>query len=393
VLQTTILTYAILLAIDVGLALPDVPGLLSDPERLRAAVERTTLPEVRAYFANRFPRERSGSLVSLLSRLDTLLMHPSMKEMLSAPGMIRFDRLIEDAVTIIDMSGAPAGIRELATFLGSVVFTKIVRAVFARRVGRDSPPITIIADEFQSLLSPEVAGDFEAILTKARSQKAFVWMLCQQIAQVEAASSTLLRIIKTNTNYQLLFRANAEDGKALDYIFPVTGRVPRDDHGSSDPRTPRAMLSESDERRRIVEMVPSMPDRTFWFWNRRRPYRALLARSPDISIRRAEAQAARLPRELVASLARGVLAVPRDELRAQRAPTVAATQRETGTTPAAGAPAEDEVAPASTVQPTEHVRDDETGGTAPVREGVAPTSSERPPAARRGRGARRPRLG
>lgn len=393
VLQTTILTYAILLAIDVGLALPDVPGLLSEPERLRAAVERTTLPEVRAYFANRFPRERSGSLVSLLSRLDTLLMHPSLRDMLAAPGMIRFDRLIDDAITIIDLGGAPAGIRELATFLGSVIFTKLVRAVFARRVGRGTRPVTIIADEFQSLLSPEVAGDFEAILTKARSQKAFLWMLCQQTAQVEAASSTLLRIIKTNTNYQLLFRANEEDARALDYIFPVTGRVPRDAHASSDPRTPRVMLSESDERRRIVETVPSMPGRTFWFWNRRRPYRALLAQSPAISIERARRDAGGLPPELAAAISRGVLTAPHDELRGRPAPTVTATQRETGTTPTTGVPVEDEVAFASTVQPTAHARDDETVGTAPVREGAAPMISERPPAARRGRGARRPHLG
>lgn len=398
VLQSTILSYALLLAIDVGLTLPDVPGLLSDHARLHEAVGRTRLPEVRAYFANRFPRERSGSLVSLLSRLDTLLMHPTLREMLSAPGMIRFDRLIEDAVTIIDLGRAPAGMRELGRFFGSILFQKLVRAIFARRIERDTPPVTIIADEFQALLSPEIAGDFEAVLTQTRSQRAFLWLLCQQTAQVEAVSGTLLRILKTNSNYQLLFRANADDARALDHIFPVTGQIPRDRRGFADPRVPRATMPASEERRRIVDAVPNLPDRVFWFWNKRRPYRAILARSPNVSLEHALASAADLPDEVRGQIQRGVLAVSR------RAAVARHVEPEAGTVPAAeeSAPGELELNAPRVDGPddgaaldSEPCAQEETTLAPPARDEApaeAPTAEAIRPVRRR-RGTRTPRLG
>ncbi|MFI5297841.1 MAG: type IV secretory system conjugative DNA transfer family protein [Polyangiales bacterium] len=349
-LQTTILNYALMLAIDVGLTLPDLPKLLSDPEILRAAVARSTMPEVQSYFATRFPREKSGSLISLLSRLDTLLMHVHLRKMLSAPGMIRFDRLIEDAVTIIDLGRAPAGIRELSRFFGSILFQKIVRAVFARRIDDDTPPVTIVADEFQSLLSKEVAADFDAILTQARSQRAFLWMLCQQVAQVQAVSGTLLDIIQTNSSCELLFRANVNDARALDHIFPIVKNIPRDRVGSADPRVARPMMSEAEERRQIVESVPQMPDRVAWYWNQRRPYRALLMRSPDVNREGAVRLAATLPAAVREALARGVLATPTASTDDRPAP--AATAARQPLTPDSDAP------PAST--PSVRADSDET---------------------------------
>lgn len=314
VLQAGVLKYALLAAIDVGLCFTEVPQLLQDAALLRGVVERTRLPEVRAYFAERFPRERAGSLAALLSRLDSLLMYPTLRRMLSARGMIRFDRLLERAVTVIDLGGAPAGMRELSAFFGQLIFQKIVRATFARRVGPETLPTTIMADEFQEMLSPEIAADFERFLTLARSQRVFLWCLFQQAAQVEKVSPVLLRILRTNTNYQLMFRSSLEDAKAMSHILPVTGVVPKERPGFPDPRTPPVMLTPDEERKILVEQVPHMPDRLFWFWNRRRPYGAILTKSPTLSVKDMQARAAKLPRELAAFVRHGVLAVGKAEL-------------------------------------------------------------------------------
>lgn len=313
VLQSTVLKYALILAIDVGLSLPDVPELLQNDELLSGAVARTSLPEVRAYFANRFPRERAASVASLLSRLDSLLMHPTLKRMLSTDRMIRFDRLLEQAITVIDLGGAPAGMSEVSRFFGQLLFQKIVRAIFARQVREDSPPVTVIADEFQAMLVPDIASDFERVLTLARSQRVFLWCLFQQAAQVEAVSPTLLRILRANTNYQATFRANLEDARLMSHILPVTGTVQRERQGFPDPRTPAQTLTVDEERRILVEQVPSLPDRSFWFWNRRRQYPAQLMRSPTIRLDRLEQRAASLgpARDIVS---RGVLALSREEL-------------------------------------------------------------------------------
>lgn len=314
VIQKNTLLKALMLAMDRGLTLPEIPELLQNDALLRGAVRACRLQEVRSYFASRFPKERSASVASLLSRLDGLLMHPTLRRMLSSRGMIRFDRLLEGAITIVDLGGAPAGMSEVSRFFGQIVFRKLVRAIFARRVERDTPPVTVIADELQAMLSPEIAADFDRVLTLARSQRVFLWCLFQQAAQVESVAPTLLRILRTNTNYQAVFRASIEDARLLSHILPVSGAVPRDRQGFPDPRTPRQLLTPDEERRRLVEQVPSLPDRVFWFWNRRRPYPAILARSPTLDIDGLKARADELPDEIRALVARGVLAVPRDEL-------------------------------------------------------------------------------
>jgi hypothetical protein len=313
-LQSTVLKFALQLAIDVGLSFGDLPFLLSNETLLAGAVGRCRLPDVRDYFTARFRRERAGSVASLLSRIDHLLMHPSLKRMLSAPGMLRCDRLLTDAVTVVDMTGAPAGMAEVASFVGQILFRKLIRAVFSRQIDGRTPPVNIMADEFQAMLSPEIGADFERVLTRARSQKAFLWLLFQQAAQVEAVSPLLMRILKTNTNYQLMLRSGADDARALAHILPVAGNVPRERAGFPDPRNPTGTITEDEERRRLVEQVPSLPDRFGWFWNRRRPYPAILLRSPTMDIAMLERGAARLPREIRELIATGILAADEREL-------------------------------------------------------------------------------
>jgi len=315
VLQTAVLKYTLLLAIDTGLTLVDVPKLLQDEELRQGAVVRCRLPEVKAYFAERFPRERAGSLASLLSRLDTLLMYPTLRRMLEAPGMIRFDRLIENAITIIDLGGAPAGMSELGQFFGQLLFHKLVRAIFARRVGPRTPPVTVVADEFQVLVGADLAGDFERVLTLARSQKVFLWAMFQQPAQVERLSPTLLRILRTNCNYHVLFRSSVEDARLLGDVLPIMGNIPREQPGFPDPRSPTAMLRPEEERRTLVAQVPSMPDRLFWLWNRRRQYPAILTRSATISPKAMASAAKSLDPQLRSLVSRGVLAVGEAEMR------------------------------------------------------------------------------
>lgn len=316
VIQSNVLRMALILLIDQGLTLPDLPRVLEDGALLRALATRTRVPEVRAYFLERFPRERAASVGALLTRLDTIVMYPGLKRMLMAPGCVRFERLLEDAITIIHLGGSPAGLRDVARFFAMLTFGRIQRAIFARRVTEHSPPVRIIADEFQEMLSPDVADDFERVLTLARSQKAFLTVLFQQAASVEKVSSTLLRVIKTNSNYHVAFRANDEDVRAMSHVLPVTGRVPRETSGFPDPRTPPTFLTPEEERRRLIEQTVRMPDRLFWFLDRQAAHGAVLTRSPTISIDAMKAQAATLPEEIRTLIRRGVLALSREEIEA-----------------------------------------------------------------------------
>ncbi len=313
-LQRNVLVQALMLASDVGLTFADVPRLLHDAAFLRGALGRTRLPEVRAFFAERFGRERGSSVASLLSRLDVVLMHPGLRRLLSARGMVNFSRLLPNALTIVDLGGAPAGMRPLATFFGQLLFGRIVRATFARTVTDRSPPVTVFADEFQELLGPDVASDFERFLTLARSQRVFLWSMFQQAAQVEAVSPLLLRILRTNTNYAILGRSDPADARAMAYALPGTAGRARAQEGFPDPRSPASRMSEGESRAEAEALVPRLPDRVFWFANRRRPYPAILMRSVAVPLASLRRSAASLPAEILRQASRGVLAVSRDEL-------------------------------------------------------------------------------
>jgi hypothetical protein len=235
-------------------------------------------------------------------------MYPNLRRMLTAKGMLRFDRILEDSVTLVDMGGAPAGLRDVPQFLGQLFFQKLVRQVFARRVNRATKPAVVFADEFQELLTPEVAADFERVLTLARSQKVFLRMLFQQAAQVEAASPNLLRILRTNCTYQMLFKTSLEDARPFQHVLPATGGAERVDADRvPDPRNPPRRLSADEERTEMLQQIPSMPKRLFWFWNRNREYPAILVRSPTLDVPGAEREAAALPEALRDVVRRGVL--------------------------------------------------------------------------------------
>ncbi len=204
--------------------------------------------------------------------------------------------------------------RDLSRFFGQVIFQKLVRAIFSRRVNRNTEPVTILADEFQELLAPDLAQDFERILTLARSQRVFLWALFQQVAQVEAVSPTLLRIMKTNSIMQIVFRSSAEDARAFSHIMPAQGGEERETEDFPDPRSPRRRTTAEEERRELVAQTPSLPDRVFWLWNRARQYPALLVKAPFVSMADLEDSAGSLPEELRQVASRGVLATNAEEI-------------------------------------------------------------------------------
>jgi hypothetical protein len=177
----------------------------------------------------------------------------------------------------------------------------------------------VIADEFQALLSPEAIDDFERFLTQARSQRVFLWSMFQQAAQLERSAPHLLRVLRANTNVQIMFRSSLEDARVIADVLPTTGRILRDRPGFPDPRTPPTFLSQDEERRVLLAQVPSMPDRCFWFWNKHRPYGAIAVSSPAVPVTALRRSAASLPPELREAVRGGVLAMhPTDLRRAER---------------------------------------------------------------------------
>ena len=308
IIQRTILTHTLVVAIEAGLTLVDLPRLLTDQRVLARALRQTQDPDAKAYFSTRFGKERTASLGSLIARLEELTLHPVLTRMLGASSMIRFDQLLENAVTVVDLGGAPAGMAEVGRFFGQLIFRKVVRAIWTRRVEEGTEPVTLIADEFQELVGSDLAEDAARVLTLARSQRVFFWALFQQLSQVERLSPHLLRTLITNCNYQIQFRAPVDDTRRLAHVLPAD--LLAGEEGVRDLREPRRERDVREAREALLQATERLPAGTAFFLNRNRPYPATLFRSLPVPAADAEATVKELPAELLAALRRGVLVRP-----------------------------------------------------------------------------------
>lgn len=287
-LQETTLRLAFTVGIDLGLTLQEVLRFLGDEMYRRTLVPSIRHAEARDYFERRFTRERPSGIAALQNRLAALLAVPGLSRLLGGAGMVRFPSLLNGYVTVIDLSGAPAGMREVQRFIGELMIARLVRAAFARRVTQETLPVGLWLDEFQDIVTPELASDAERVFAQARSQRCFLRILHQSGAQFTDAN--FLRILRSQSNFHAVFRSDEQDARYLEPFLPVLQDGARTDTAEpfSDPEARAA-------RRALLEVVPRLPDRTFLWWDKRQPYPAILAAPPTYPFARVRETAAALP--------------------------------------------------------------------------------------------------
>jgi hypothetical protein len=331
--QGRLLHNLLALIIDGHGTLIDAHRALVDPPFLAAFVSRASDERLRHYFLTEFSKEPKVTLSGVVARLDALLRLPSWRRMFDCDEGLDFQGLLAPGVTLIDIGGAPLGCRDLQSFAGRLLFLRLARAVMNRPVmSNDLLPVVIVIDEVQEFLSPEVASEMERLLTLARSRKVALYLFHQQVAQLEKISSALPKIINTNASLKLLFRSSLEDARLFGHVLPATGRVLRPDYRpdqASSSRSPYLTLAE--ERQLLLEKIPRLPSRSFYFWYAE-GRQARLLRSADVPLA-AWQQAAKNHTELRDRVLRGCLpptrprpkpavaaAEPRNTVTARRAP-------------------------------------------------------------------------
>jgi len=143
-----------------------------------------------------------------------------------------------------------AGMREVPQSSGNSFFQEARARNFRPSVsldGRDAP-VTVVADEFQELLGPRsLAISSESSRWRGLSAVSF-WLLFQQAAQLEAVSPTLLRLLRTNTNYQASI--SIEYRGCTTFFARFAGDRPRvhETAGFPDPRQAERFLHSRHER-------------------------------------------------------------------------------------------------------------------------------------------------
>ena len=303
---------------DGHLALPDLAPLIMDPVARATIAARSPNADVRRFFVEGRPVPVS-SAAGLQARFSRLLRLPATRLMLGARGCVDFRQLLRDKIVLANLGNPPLGCEDIARWWGGLIMLKSTRAIFERGAEEAGRPVLFAVDEWQEGLNAgdEIAENYERVLAMARSKGVALMLMSQSLAGAAKISSSLPKIVATNTSHQFLFSASAEDAKAMAHILPLSGCYPREPARPWEDRPKSPYLAAPDELAKLVDGVTHLPDRTFYYWQRRAPYKAQLVRATDVDVR----APAFMPAEAARRIRVGNAAVPIGELERSSPPS------------------------------------------------------------------------
>jgi hypothetical protein len=314
--QDDLLQQLLLMAAVDNISFAKLVDLTSDPTALLATALRSSSEQVRTHFRGGL-RVSGASLDGVRARLNRLVRLPTMRLQLGAENTLSFPDLLASRIVLVDVGSPPRGCEDIAAFWAGLLNLKFTRAVFSRSHADAARPVLALIDEWQESLQGDgdVASDYEKLLAMARSRGVSMYLCSQSLAGAAKVSATLPRVVATNTALQWCFRVSPDDARLLAPQLPLTLREPRPPRAPWEeaPRSP--FLSASEEREWRASELTHLPDRTCWFWNRRRPYGAILMRTAALTVPALPFQDA----ERAWRIRNGTLAKPIAALRAEAA--------------------------------------------------------------------------
>lgn len=276
--------------------LPVLSEWLANPAVLARAARRLPDATLRRQLAQGLEDENKATIQALRSRLDLFFLHTRLA--LSTPNCLRFADCLEGGVTIFDLGDPPAGCEGVAKFYARVLSSRLIRAVLSRPVTKQTPSAVLIFEEFQEALAASSAAQFERFLALSRSRRVSGWFINQQPAQLAAVSTALVKLLRTNTGTELIFRSSFEDARDISHAFPV----------------PEGCAKPAEERLRLARELTRLPQREAFLWFKKKGLLAQRIRSPRLDLAELEAMAARCPAEIQRALQQGSVSVPKADV-------------------------------------------------------------------------------
>jgi energy-coupling factor transporter ATP-binding protein EcfA2 len=201
--RTEELVRNVLLALsEAGRTLVDVPPFLTDEVGRANVLRHVANPEVRAYFAQRFgaasPAMQQAWREPVLNKVTALTADPHLRAMLGQARSTISLRGLLDAGAWVLLSLDKARLGEQAATVGSLFFTALKNAIFARR---RRTPVSVYADELQNLVAFD--ADIETMLAEARKFGAAVHTANQYLEQYPPGLRAALMAAGTHVLFQL----------------------------------------------------------------------------------------------------------------------------------------------------------------------------------------------
>jgi hypothetical protein len=270
-----ILRHLVLLLMEADLTLAEAPMVLQD-ELLRGLLaERSQHPGVREFFLRTYPGVPMGSKDALLARLQSLLLPENLRLMLGADDLLDLKGALDRGDPVFVFLGKGPGVpEEQVEVIGSLFLQLLFQAAFA--AGRGRRPYQIVCDEFFHLLdAPGLGKRFETALTTFRSFGVTLSLVMHNFAQIPG---TLRETILANCDVIATFRTSSRNAQFFGEFLP-----------ESDPEILSEALRKTGKppakfemKSQLVERLQRLPNRMLYWYDRRRPYRAVPVRARDV---------------------------------------------------------------------------------------------------------------
>jgi hypothetical protein len=164
---------------------------------------------------------------------------------------------------------------EQVEVVGSLLLQLLFQGAFASDNNRRRP-YQLVCDEFFHLLdAPNLGKRFETALTTLRSFRVHVSLVMQNFSQI---SGTLRDTILGNCDVMAIFRTSSRNAQYFGDFLPELDPEIVEKALQKTGKPPHRM----EVRSQLTERIQRLPDRHCYFYDRRRPYRALLLRVPDV---------------------------------------------------------------------------------------------------------------
>lgn len=194
-----------------GGTLHDLRRFLIDEGFRNEIVENIIDLSVKYYWLKEYPLNKTNSIGSILTRLDTFLRAKVIRNMVVQTKGIDFEQLMKKkAIVFIKLSQGLLG-KENSYLLGSLIVSKLHQAAFARQQLQQRHPFFIYIDEFQNFITPSVVE----MLSGVRKYSVGLTLSHQDLQQLQRENTELINSVLSNVYTRIIFRVGEPDAKKL----------------------------------------------------------------------------------------------------------------------------------------------------------------------------------
>ncbi len=194
-----------------GGSLHDLRRFLIETDFRNSYLKNVQDPNVIYYWQKEYPLQRSNSIGSILTRLDTFLRPRSIRNMIIQKKGLDFENLLNtNKIILFKLSQGLIG-TENSFLLGSLFLSKIHQAILRRQQNTNRQPIFMYLDEFQNFITPSI----KEMLSGIRKYNVGLTLSHQDLQQLQREDGELLNSVLGNINNRVVFRVGEPDAKKL----------------------------------------------------------------------------------------------------------------------------------------------------------------------------------